>query len=170
MQNKQEEWLDIVNEDDNVIGMMSRSDAYEQKLYSSLRTCWLMIKNSEGKLWIPRRHLSKKILPGGLDGSAVGHVSAGESYKRGLIRETEEEVGVDLTKVPYKLLGKLDPQKDKSLCFAHVYEIELDDVPDWNKDDFVEFFWLTPQEVLQKIEEGHPAKSTLSIILKKFYI
>ena len=32
MQDKQEEWLDIVNEDDNVIGMMSRSDAYERKL------------------------------------------------------------------------------------------------------------------------------------------
>ena len=169
MQRQQEEWLDIVNEDDEVIGMMPRSEAWDQKLFSSLRSSWLMIKNSEGKLWIPRRHESKKILPGALDGSVSGLVSAGETYEQALIRETQEEIGIDLMHVPYRLLGKLDPQKDKSWCFEQVYEVELEDVPNWNRDDFVEFFWLTPQEVLQKIESGYSFKDTLPVILKKFY-
>lgn len=167
--NQQEEWVDIVNENDEVVGSMPRSEAYDKKMFASMRASWLMIKNSEGKLWIPRRNFNKKVLPGALDGSVVGHVSAGESYEQALIREAWEEVGIDLKKHPYRFLGKLTPGKDSSFCFAAVYELEVDDVPDWNRDDFVEFFWLLPQEVVKKIISGDFVKDSLLDVLKSFY-
>ena len=169
-QNHQEEWVDIVNLQDEVIDSMSRVDAYQKKMFASMRASWLMIKNREGKLWIPRRHLDKKVLPGALDGSVVGHVMSGESYEECLIRETSEEVGVCLTGQSYRYLGKLEPSKDDSFCFSAIYEIELESVPNWNRNDFSEYFWLTPEELVTKIESGDKVKDTLLVVLKKFYI
>ena len=168
--NLKEEWLDLVDEKDNVIGSMSRSEAYQKKMFSSLRSTWLMIKNSQNQLWIPRRRFDKKMLPGALDGSVVGHVSAGETYEQALIREAVEEVGIDLTQLDYRFVGKLNPHVDNGFCFAAVYEVCLEDVPNWNGDDFVEFYWLTPQEIIDRLTAGDSAKDQLSIILKKFYL
>lgn len=167
----QEEWLDIVNEKDEVIDSMPRSEAYKKRMFSSLRASWLMIKNNQGKLWIPRRHPNKKVLPNVLDGSVVGHVSSGETYEQCLLRETQEEAGFDLSKLKYRCVGKVNPHVDDSFCFATIYEVELDDVPDWNRNDFVEYYWLTPQEIVNKIESGQDdAKDTLLVVLKKFYL
>lgn len=167
---QKKEWVDIVDEEDKVIESMPRSEAYEKKLFTSMRASWLMIKRSDGKFWIPRRSLHKKVLPGALDGSVVGHVSSGETYEQALIRETWEEVGVDLSQHKYRFLGKFVPKKDHSFCFSAIYEIDLEDVPDWNRDDFMEFFWLTPGEILQKIESGDSCKDSLIQVLERFYL
>jgi isopentenyldiphosphate isomerase len=168
--NVQEEWLDIVDEQDRVIGSMSRAEAYQKKIFSSLRASWLMIKNSRGELWIPRRHFSKKILPGALDGSVAGHVSTGESYEQALVREAAEEVGIDLTTLPYRLIGKLDPHVEGTFCFMQVYEVSLEAVPKWNHDDFAEYYWLTPQAIVDRIAAGEPAKADLEILVRTFYL
>jgi len=167
----QEEWLDIVNEQDEIIGKMPRSEAYEKKLFASLRASWLMIKNSDGKLWIPRRHPDKKVLPNVLDGSVVGHVSSGETYEECLLRETKEEAGIDLAEMRYRFVGKLSPYCDRSFCFASIYEVDLDQVLDWNRDDFIEYYWLSPQEIIDRIAAGQDqAKDTLLEVIKKFYL
>ena len=38
------------------------------------------------------------------------------------------------------------------------------------KKDFVEYYWLTPQEVLNKIDEGDKAKDDLPKLVKLFYM
>ena len=54
-----DELLDQVNEKDEVVGQMLRSQAYKENLLASIRSTWLFIQNAEGKLWIPRRNLTK---------------------------------------------------------------------------------------------------------------
>ena len=58
---QQEEILDIVDQNDEVITSMPRSEVYAQKLFSQMRSVWLLMKNSKGELWIPRRALDRKI-------------------------------------------------------------------------------------------------------------
>ena len=165
-----EEMLDIVDKNDEVISTMPRSEVYAQDLCSQMRSVWLLIKNEEGKLWIPRRCNSRPILPGYLDGSVVGHVQAGETYQQAMIREAQEEVGIDMSKIPYKLFGKITPHEDESFCFATVYECALQQAPaNWNQREFSEWFWLSPQELMQKILAGEKVKDTLPIILQKYY-
>lgn len=165
-----DEILDIVDDNDRVIRSMPRAQVYQNNLCSQMRSIWLMIRNSQGQLWIPRRSWSLAQLPGHLDGSVVGHVRAGESYEEALLRESFEEIGQDLSKISYRLLGKLTPQQHKSFCFATVYECCMDQAPqNWNKDDICEWFWMTPQELLQRWQEGEKVKDTLPILVKHFY-
>jgi NADH pyrophosphatase NudC (nudix superfamily) len=128
------------------------------------------IKRSDGKLWIPRRVSSKKIFPNALDMSVAGHVEYGESYEESFAREAMEEANIDVTKVPVKYLGKLSPYEVQELsAFQMVWEIQLNDEPDYNRNDFSEAYWLTPQELWNWIASGEPSKTDLPHLVKAFY-
>lgn len=165
-----DELLDIVNEQDQVIQVMTRSKAYAENKLKSLRAAWLLIKNQDGKFWIPRRHASKKLMPNHLDGSACGHVSSGESYEQAMIREAQEELNIDVTHLPYKFIGKITPEQG-SACFIEVFELQVsnDFVFDYNQDDFSEFYWLSAREIIEKMKAGEKMKLTLAVIIQKFY-
>ena len=51
----------------------------------------------------------------------------------------------------------------------NVYEIITDETPNYNKDDFVEYFWLKPKELLKKIDKGEKTKDDLPKLIKIFY-
>ena len=116
----QEEWLDLVDERDQVVGEISRSKAHAHKRSHETRAVWLFIKNKQGQLWIPRRHADKKIMPNCLDGSAAGCVARGESYEQALHREVAEELNLDIGDKEYKLIGHLSPYKHKTWCWSEL--------------------------------------------------
>lgn len=165
----QEEYLDLVDENDNVIGKEKRSIIYENKL-SNYRVINAFIVNSEGRLWIPRRTANKKIYPSSLDMSVGGHVEAGSTYEETLAKEAMEELNVDVTKVPHKELGYFKAGELGLSSFMKVYEIRQNEVPDFNPEDFIEYYWLTPKKLIDKIENGDSAKSDLSILVKSLYL
>lgn len=117
-----EEILDLVNEQDEVIGGLSRAEIYRQQL-SNFRVVHAFIVNSQGKIWIPQRTALKKIAPNGLDYSVAGHVESGKSCEKAFRRETQEETGIDTTVVPWKVKGKLTPTEGAHF-FEMVYEIQ----------------------------------------------
>ena len=73
------EWLELVNERDEVIGSVTRDEAWARRL--PVRGVNAFLVNSRGELWIPRRTLHKRMFPGCLDMSVGGHVWCGESYE-----------------------------------------------------------------------------------------
>lgn len=164
-----EEILDLVNESDEVIGSLSRKEVYAQGL-RNYRVIHAFIVNTEGKLWIPRRVSSKKLYPNGLDYSIAGHVESGETYVEGLIKEASEEVGLDLNLVPYKEIGRFNPFQNEVHCFQRVYEIQADEVPNYNREDFSGFEWLTPQEVIGRYENGEVGKEDIPEVIKLCYL
>ena len=163
-----EEILDLVDENDEVIGNMPRSEIYAKGL-SNFRTIGALIKNKKGKIWIPRRQSHKKLYPGALGFSVGGHVTSGETYEQALIRESKEELNLDITKIPYKLIANINPIDDDTSAYAAIYEIQSDKTPDYNKDDFSEGYWLTPQEIIEQLEHGDISTNNIPIVLKKFY-
>lgn len=165
-----DELLDIVNELDQVIGVMLRSQAYSERKLSSLRAIWLFIKNEDGKFWIPRRCSAKENSPDCLDGSTVGHVRFGETYEQAMIREVQEELNFDISKMLYRSIGKLTP-KTGSVSFVEVFELQVsnDFIIDYNKEDFSTFYWLSSQEIIQKFRGGEKMRKTLVAIMSKFY-
>jgi len=167
---EEDELLDIVNEDDQVINVLPRSVAYQQNKLSSLRAAWLLIKNQKNQFWIPRRQSTKKVLPDSLDGSAVGHVSSGETYEQSMIREVAEELRIDIADMPYTFVGKLTP-RDGAICFIEIFELQVPNnfIIDYNEEDFSQFYWLTPQEIMKKYHDGEKMKSSLALIMKAFY-
>ena len=165
--------LDVVDTKDKVIDSLPRSKVYEGNRI--IRGVWLFIENSKGQLWIPRRTRFKPIYPDSLEGSVVGHVSAGETYEETIKRETFEEVRINLDKIPYQEIGYLGPNYLASFgnniqFFAKVYKLFSDEVPNYSEDDYSEFFWLTPEELLKKLEDGEKFKPSLALIVKKLLI
>ncbi len=163
----EDENLDLVNENDEVIATMPRSEVYAARL-SNFRVINAFIRNQEGKLWIPRRTEHKRIFPSCLDVSVGGHVEAGETYLQAFARETKEELNIDIAAVKWNSLGKLTPKQGLS-AFMEVYEIQSDESPAFNTNDFTEFYWLTPQEVLDRLANGDKSKGDLPGLIQAFY-
>ena len=166
--NLDDELLDIVDEQDNVIGQKRRSSVYREGL-SNFRVVNAFIVNSKGQLWIPRRTYHKIIFPGHLDLSMGGHVESGESYETAFARELKEELDLDIGQIEYSILGYLTPSGHQISAFMKVYQIKYEKSPNYNTNDFLEYFWLTPQELLTRIDRGEPAKDDLPKLVQFFY-
>ena len=164
-----DELLDLVDQNDHIIGQMYRSQVYTKKL-SNFRGVNAFLINDKGQLWIPRRTSSKKLLPLCLDASMGGHVMSGESYEEAFRRELKEELNIDALKFPYQCLGALVPHKHNTSAFMRVYILRTNEAPNYNSEDFCEYFWLSPQELLTRITTGERCKSDLPIMIKNFFL
>lgn len=158
-----DELLDLVDKNDKPIGTILRSQkAAKLKVgHEFLRASEIFILNKNGHFWIPRRSANKRIAPGGLDYSASGHVSAGESYEKAVLREIEEELNLKIDSKSLNLLHKFPPTGDETLFFRAVYVYKTGEVPNYNPEDFSGYEWLTPKELLKRLENGEPAKRSL---------
>lgn len=96
-----EEVLYHVNENDEVLGKISRSEAHSKGLLHRAGVVFLM--NTEGEVLINRRSSEKQTFPSCYDSSASFHVTYGETYEHSAKRETMEEIKI---KAPLEYLGK----------------------------------------------------------------
>jgi len=82
----------IVNEQDEIIGYMTKERAYEKR--AMLRSVQIFVYNSKGELYIQKRSKNKARYPNYFCASAAGHVEKRESYQETAIRELKEELGL----------------------------------------------------------------------------
>lgn len=162
-----DEYLDLVDKNDRVIGSVLRSTAYKERL-SNFRTVNGFIVNSNGQLWIPHRQPDKRVAPNAFDFSIGEHVGSGESYEAAFKRGASDELRIDLDDITYKLLGKLTPEHGVS-SYMQVYAISSDFNPDYNENDYSGGLWMYPDELRTLIENGTPAKSDLIIVLNYYF-
>jgi isopentenyldiphosphate isomerase len=160
--NEADEKLDLVNENDQVIGGITRGEI--KTLFSTtgkyVRYANCFVQNSKGQLWIPRRPAHKKIAPNGLDFSASEHVQAGESYQQAAVRGLDEELNLYLKIEELISVGKLVPDQSRPY-FSSIFIVKQDTVPDFNKDDFTGYQWLTVDELKTLLDSGEVAKTDL---------
>jgi isopentenyl-diphosphate delta-isomerase type 1 len=87
-----EEFLDIVAENNQVIGQEKRSVVHQSGIWH--RGVHVFLFTPEHKLVIQQRSKHRKQSPSALDCSVSEHLQAGESYLAGAIRGLEEELGI----------------------------------------------------------------------------
>lgn len=163
-----DELLIMVNEQDQIIGQMLRSEVYARKL-NNFRVVNAFIMNSQGQLWIPRRTKEKRLFPLALDASMGGHVMAGETYQEALAREIQEELNIDVSAKPFTFIGSLNPHTHGTSAFMQVFVYHSDEAPNYNPIDYIEYYWLHPHEVLDMIEKGEPSKGDLPIMIRSLF-
>ena len=156
-----EEILDLVDENDEVIGTIARSDygkLVDEKL-GYIREVAMFIQNDEGKFWIPTRSADKQIAPNGLDYSMAGHVGTGESYIEATLRETREELNLTLKPEDLQLIGKYPPKQIPYFRTLYIYRSNTE--PEFNHSDFIDAEWLSLDEIASRLNNGTPAKISL---------
>ncbi|WP_288404605.1 NUDIX domain-containing protein [uncultured Deinococcus sp.] len=162
-----QEWLDLVDEHDRVIGRVERDRAWRERL--PVRVVNAFLVNSRGELWIPRRTRTKKTFPDSLDLSVGGHVGAGETYEAAFRRETREELNLDVDTLPWREIAAFSPFGTGLSAFMRVYEIRSDHAPAYNPDDFSGAEWLRPRQVLARVAGGEPSKGDLAELVRRCY-
>jgi isopentenyl-diphosphate delta-isomerase len=81
----------IVDENDNVIGAMARSDITANDIY---RVSSLWLRNGNGQVLLAKRALTKSHDPGKWGPAVAGTVEEGDDYLSTIQRETFEEIGL----------------------------------------------------------------------------
>ena len=93
------EYLDIIDENNEVIGNAPKADIYSKKLSHRIVHVWLF--NAKGELALQMQSAIKKFKPLHWCSTAAGHVQSGESLldagKRELLEECEVDVPLELT-------------------------------------------------------------------------
>jgi isopentenyl-diphosphate delta-isomerase len=162
-----QEMLDIVDKNDNVIGIIGRDDYYAADLKPEgyLRAADMFLVNDAGEFWVPKRTSSKKSFPNCLDFSVGGHVSSGEDYFTTILREAEEEINV---KLKSKDVVLIDIQRNaKGYFFNALYIYRTNETPDYNPDDFQSAEWLAPKTLLENLDAGVPAKDNIRFAIER---
>ncbi len=156
------EILDLVDQNDEIIGSITRDEvlSLEATGRGFARAVGIFLVNDEGQLWVPRRSLTKKLAPGGIDFSAGEHVTSGESYEAAALRGIQEELHFQPNTAKLFYVGKLGPFKGMPYFHA-IYTYATNDVPNFNTGDYMSFEWLMPPEVTAKLKQGEPAKEII---------
>ncbi|MBI4895740.1 MAG: NUDIX domain-containing protein [Candidatus Aenigmarchaeota archaeon] len=87
------EYVDTVDENDNVIGKTTKKEAHQKKLIH--RIVHILIINSEGDLLIQKRSMNMSTYPGYWTSPAAGHVTSGDDYEETAHRELKEELSIN---------------------------------------------------------------------------
>lgn len=87
------EFLDVVNESDEIVGKASKQEIYEKSL--THRIVHVFVFNDKGEMALHVRSKNSLFCPLYWDTAASGHVQSGESYKEAALRELDEEIGIN---------------------------------------------------------------------------
>lgn len=89
------EILDVINENDEIIGQAERDEVHSKGLLC--RLIYVCFYTSDRKVILQKRSASKKNDPEKLTTTVSGHVGSGQGYLDAAVRETLEETGVEIT-------------------------------------------------------------------------
>jgi len=125
-----EEFFDIVDDQDRVIGQMARSEVHRRKLLH--RAVSIFVFDSRGRLLLQQRSATKDEYPLCYTSSASGHVSAGENYDETAPRELQEELGLTS---PVERLEKFPAGPETANEFTVLYRTITDTPPQFEPDE-----------------------------------
>ena len=101
---KMDEYIDIVDKNGTFLGKTELKSIIHQKgYYHHTSHVWFYTKN--GHVLLSQRSAKKSICPLLWDVSVAGHIDAGETAKQAAIRETKEEIGLDIVENDLKPIG-----------------------------------------------------------------
>ncbi|MEL0456272.1 NUDIX domain-containing protein [Flavobacteriaceae bacterium SZ-1-7] len=99
-----DEYIDVVDKNGNPTGVSELKSVIHQKgLFHHTAHLWLYTKN--GEILLSQRSAKKTICPLMWDVSVAGHIDAGETAKKAVLRETSEEIGLKLSEKDLKKIG-----------------------------------------------------------------
>lgn len=149
------EILDIVNENDEVIGQIDRNQKDDSHI---VRIIFIGFYTPDKKLIMQKRSMQKKKSPGKMTATVSGHVESGMSYDDTVIKEALEESGISINPNRVVYLGKFLEQGTMRAVYAYPFDGSINDlkIEAGEGDGFVA---MTIPELRQK-RQAHPDEFT----------
>jgi isopentenyldiphosphate isomerase len=146
----QDEVLDIVDEQDRVVGQAPRGRAYAERLRH--RAAFVLARDGNGRIFVHRRTAAKLVFPSRYDMFVGGVVGAGETYDDAARREAAEELGVPTIAQPAPLFRFLYETPEHSWWSA-VYEVRCDEPVHPQPEEVAWHAFLTEDELHARLAE-----------------
>lgn len=108
-----DEILDIVDEQNNVIGQATRGECYKKGLLH--RAVNIFIYNPKGQVFLHKRSMKKLKYPGFWDLSCSEHVRPGESFEETAKRGLKEELNIEIPLKEVVWLHKMVNMDEKEM-------------------------------------------------------
>ncbi|MBD1226934.1 NUDIX hydrolase YfcD [Xenorhabdus griffiniae] len=143
------EWIDIVNEGNEVIAQSSRRQMRAQNLRH--RATYIVVHDGMGKILIQHRTETKDFYPGKLDATAGGVVMAGETLLEAARREAEEELGI--AGVPFAEHGIFYYEEDNCRIWGGLFSCVSHGPFALQEEEVAAVYWLTPEEITARCDE-----------------
>lgn len=166
-ENMKNEFLDIVDEDNNLIGKKElRSVVHSSGLFHRTVHVYLF-KKIENKIYflVHLRSKEKDLSPNCWDLRFGGHIKSGEPTHDALVSEMQEELGLDVKKLNIIESGWLKSENHPNCEFNKVYFLEFNDelsTLSFNDNEVEEVRWLSTDEIIVFLEKS-PTKWTVDI-------
>ncbi|AOM39400.1 NUDIX hydrolase YfcD [Xenorhabdus hominickii] len=143
------EWIDIVNEDNEVIAQATRQQMRAQNLRH--RATYIVVHDGMGKILVQHRTETKDFCPGKLDATAGGVVMAGENLLDAARREAEEELGIAC--VPFAEHGAFYYEESNCRIWGGLFSCVTHGPFALQEEEVAAVDWLTPEEITARCDE-----------------
>ncbi len=163
----QNEILDVVDENDIVIGQQTRKYIHENGLIH--RSVMWFTLDRDSKILVNQRTPKKDFFQDYWSIVLGGHVNSGEAYEDAIAREACEETGIRAKPIFLDSFKKRFNDKDREN--VRVYAFKISNMPITDPDEIKRWMFLYPceAEIKMKKERFLPETETLFKILKNNY-
>ena len=156
------ELFDVLNENGEFINQIeTREECHKNGLWHKAVVVFI-ISPDNNKVLLQQRSASKKLWPNLWDITAGGHVLSGEFGYQTVIRETKEEIGIDISKADLEFIGGIRSENISgdiiNRHFNEFYIVHKDvDIKDivLQEDEVQDIKWFTKEEVINKIKNNY---------------
>lgn len=156
----EKEFVILVNENDEQIGLMEKMEAHEKAILH--RAFSVFIFNSRGEMLLQQRALQKYHSPGLWTNTCCSHPKDGETLEQATRRRLEEEMGMqcELTKA-FAFIYKSDVGQGLTEHeLDHVFLGETDQEPNINPDEVAAWKYMKLDD-LHRDMENNPQNYTV---------
>lgn len=143
------EWVDIVNEENEVVAQATRAQMRAECLRH--RATYIVVHDGMGKILVQRRTEIKDFMPGKLDATAGGVVQSGEDMLESARREAEEELGI--AAVPFAEHGKFHFEDQHCRVWGGLFSCVSHGPFAMQESEVDEIIWMTPDEITARCDE-----------------
>ena len=155
------EYFDVLNEKGEYTGKIeTREKCHKEGLWH--KAVVVFIINSKNQVLLQKRSAKKKLWANMWDITAGGHVDKGEFGFQAVLRECQEELGIQLNKNDITFIGATTSINVKgdiiNKHFNEYYiankEIDLNSIK-IQEDEVSEVKWVEKDEIIKRIQNNH---------------